>query len=110
MEQGFGKQIFAHIDQHRAAENSDSMRLQSEESALKLQYRKLTAKGSCDDEALYKVFRKLIEIRCELADSLGYNSCMVRPYKSDHAAKEEVNLIWNYWKPFLCRIHFSETQ
>ena len=74
LEQEFGKQIFAHIDQHRAAENSDSMRLQSEESALKLQYRKLMVKDSRDDEALYQVFRKLIEIRCELADSFGYNS------------------------------------
>jgi len=74
LEQEFGKQIFAHIDQHRVAENSDSMRLQSEESTVKMQYRKLMAKNSRDDEALYQVFRKLIEIRCELADSLGYNS------------------------------------
>ena len=57
-----------------------------------------------------KYSKMLIEIRCELADSLGYNSCMVRPFESDHAAKEEINLIWNYWKPFICRIHFSETQ
>ena len=74
LEQEFGKQIFAHIDQHRAADHSDSMRVQSEEAALKMQYRKLMAKDRRDDEALYQVFRKLIEIRCELADSLGYNS------------------------------------
>lgn len=74
MEREFGRQIFAQIDQHRAAESPDSMRLQSEESALKLQYRRLMAKDSRDDEALYQVFQKLIEIRCELADSLGYDS------------------------------------
>lgn len=32
------------------------------------------AKDRCDEETLYQGFRKLIEIRCELADSLGYNS------------------------------------
>ena len=74
LEQEFGKQIFVHIDQHRAVGNPNSLRLQSEESALKTQYRKLMAKDSRDEEALYQVFRKLIEIRCELADSLGYNS------------------------------------
>lgn len=73
LEQEFGKQIFAHIDLHRTAENSDSLRLQSEEAALKMQYRKRMVKNNCDEE-LYQVFRKLIEIRCELADSLGYNS------------------------------------
>lgn len=74
LEQEFGKQIFANIDQHSAAESSDSMRLQSEEAALKMQYRQLMAKDSRNDEALYQVFRRLIEIRCELADSLGYDS------------------------------------
>lgn len=74
LEKEFGKRIFEHIDQHRAAENSDSIGLQSEEAALKMQYRKWMAKDRRDEEALYQVFRKLIEIRCELADSLGYNS------------------------------------
>ena len=81
LEQEFGKQIFAHIDPHRAAENSDSLRLQSEESALKMQYRKLMVKNNRDEEALYQVFRKLIEIRCELADSLGYNSYIDLGYR-----------------------------
>ena len=74
LEQEFGKQIFAHVDLHRAAENPDSMRLWSEEATLKMQYRKLMAKNKRDEEALYQVFRKLIEIRCALADSLGYQS------------------------------------
>ena len=74
LEQEFGRQIFAHIAQHRAVGNPDSIRLQSEESALKTQYRKLMAKDSRDEVALYQVVRKLIEIRCELADSLGYKS------------------------------------
>lgn len=74
LEQEFGKKVFTHIDRHRAAENSDSIKLQSEELALKMQYRKLMAKNSHDEDALYQVFRKLIEIRCELADSLGYIS------------------------------------
>ena len=59
LEQEFGKQIFVYVEEHRAAENPDSMRLRSEESALKMQYRKLMAKGSRDDEALYQVFRKI---------------------------------------------------
>lgn len=40
LEREFGKQIFAHIDQHKAAGNSNSVRLQSEEAALVMQYRK----------------------------------------------------------------------
>lgn len=74
LEREFGKQIFAHIDQHKAAGNSNSMRLQSEEAALVMQYRKMMARDRRDEEALYQVFRKLIEICCELADSLGYDS------------------------------------
>lgn len=58
----------------RRGKNPDSFRLQVEESALKMQYRKLMAKDNREEESLYQVFRKLIEIRCELADSLGYNS------------------------------------
>lgn len=92
LEQEFGKQIFAHIDQHRVAENSDSLRLQSEEEALKLQYRKLMAKDKHDDEALYQVFQKLIGIRCELADSLGYNSYVDLGYhiqgRQDYGTRE----------------------
>ena len=74
LEREFGKQIFANLAQHSAAGNPDSIRLQSEESALKMQYRKLMANAHRDEEALYEVFRKLINVRCELADSLGYNS------------------------------------
>ncbi len=81
LEQEFGKQIFAQIDQHRTSENSDSLRLQSEESAYKMQYRKLMAKNTRDEEALYQVFRKLIEVRLELADSLGYNSYIDLGYR-----------------------------
>lgn len=92
LEREFGKQVFANIDQHRAAENSDSMRLQSEESALKMQYRKLMAKDSRDDETLYQVFRKLIEVRCELADSLGYSSYIDLGYhiqrRQDYGTRE----------------------
>lgn len=74
LEQEFGKQIFKPIDSHSGAINSDSLKLQSEELELKLQYRKLMAETNRDDDALYQVFRKLIEIRRELADSLGYHS------------------------------------
>lgn len=81
LEKEFGKQIFANMDQHKIVENSDSFRLQSEESALKMQYRKIMAQKSHDDEALYEVFRKLIEIRCELADNLGYKSYIDLGYK-----------------------------
>ena len=92
LEREFGKQIFAQIDQHRASENSDSLRLQSEESALKMQYRKLMAKSTRDEEALYQVFRKLIEVRCELADSLGYNSYIDLGYllegRQDYGTRE----------------------
>lgn len=92
LEQEFGKQIFAHIDQHKRAENPDSMRLQSEESALKMQYRKLMVMDDHDEEALYQVFRKLIETRRELADSLGYNSYIELGYhiqkRRDYGTKE----------------------
>lgn len=74
LEQEFGRQIFVQVNQNRTVENTDSIRLQAEESALNMQYRKLMVKGARDEEALYQVFRKLIEIRCELADSLGYDS------------------------------------
>ena len=37
----FGKRIFEHIDQHRAAENADSIRLQPEEAAIQ----KMDGKG-----------------------------------------------------------------
>lgn len=81
LEQEYGKQIFAHMDQYRAAENPDSLRLQSEESALIMQYRKLLAGDGRDDETLYQVFRKLIETRCELAGSLGYDSYIDLGYR-----------------------------
>ncbi|MDE6387572.1 MAG: hypothetical protein K2L82_07180 [Lachnospiraceae bacterium] len=74
LEQEFGKQIFAYVDQHRTVGNSNSMRLQSEEATLVMQYRQIMTKDRRDDEELFQVFRKLIEIRCELADSLGYDS------------------------------------
>lgn len=81
LEREFGKQIFAHMDQHRAEGNPDSLRLQSEEAALILRYRQLMAKDKRDDETLYQVFRKLIETRCELADSLGYDSYIDLGYR-----------------------------
>lgn len=91
LEQEFGKQIFVYIDSHRTADDSDSLRLQSEEAALKMQYRKLMAKDNRDEE-LYQVFRKLIEIRCELADSLGYNSYIDLGYhiegRQDYGTRE----------------------
>ncbi len=92
LEQEFGTQVFVDIDQHRAAGNPDSMRLQAEESALKMKYRKLIAKNDCDEEALYQVFRKLIEVRRELADSLGYDSYIDLGYRiqgrQDYGIKE----------------------
>ena len=92
LEKEFGKQVFANIDQHHALPNSDSIRLQSEESALKMQYRKLMAKEIRDEEALYQVFRKLIEVRCELADSLGYKTYIDLGYhlegRQDYGTKE----------------------
>ena len=74
LEQEFGKQTFACMHYNPAKENPDSMRLQSEESALKLQYRKLMVQEKRDDEALFQVFRKLIETRRELAETLGYRN------------------------------------
>ncbi len=102
LEREFGNRIFAHLDQHRAAESSDSIRLQSEESALKLQYRKLMVKDNRDDEALYQVFRKLIEIRCELADSFGYDSYIDLGYliqgRQDYGTKEPADFRRNIQK------------
>lgn len=111
LEQEFGKQIFAHIDPHRAVENSDSLRLQSEEAVLKMQYRKLMVKDNRDEEALYQVFRKLIEIRCELADSLGYNSYIDLGYRiegrQDYGTREIAdfrNNIQKYVTPAVAEI------
>lgn len=111
LEQEFGKQIFAHIAQHRAMENSDSLKLQSEESALKMQYRQLMARKDSDEEALYQVFRKLIKIRCELADSLGYNSYIDLGYylegRQDYGAEEVADFrrhIKNYVTPAVAEI------
>lgn len=81
LEREYGKPLFAQIDQNRAAGNSDSLRLQTEESALITQYRKLMASDRRDDEALYQVFRELIDTRCELADSLGYDSYIELGYR-----------------------------
>ncbi len=78
------------------------MRLQSEESALKMQYRKLMAKDSRDEKALYQVFRKLIEIRCDLADSLGYISYINLGYhiqgRQDYKIKEITDFRYNIQK------------
>lgn len=111
LEQEFGKQLFAHTDRHRAMENSDSLRLKSEESALIMRYRKLMAKDSRDEEELYKVFRKLTEIRYELADSLGYNSYIDLGYqlegREDHGAKETADFrrsIQKYVTPAVAEI------
>ena len=79
--QEYGKQIFENVEPQKQKKNADSIRLQAEESELKLQYRKLMAENNRDDEALYQVFRKLIEIRCELADSLGFNSYIDLGYR-----------------------------
>lgn len=81
LEREFGRQIFAHMDQHRAEGNPDSLRLQSEEAALILRYRQLMAKDKRDDETLYQVFRNLIKTRCELANSLGYDSYIDLGYR-----------------------------
>lgn len=81
LEQEFGKQIFEHIDSHLSAKDPNSLKLQSEELELKLQYRKLMAAGHRDDDALYQIFEKLIEIRRELADSLGYKSYIDLGYR-----------------------------
>lgn len=74
LEQEFGTQIFVYSDQNQTTGDSNSIVLESEELALKLQYRKCMARENRDDDSLYRIFRKLIDIRCELADSLGYSS------------------------------------
>lgn len=102
LEREFGKQVLAQIDPHRAAVQSDSIRLQSEENALKTQYRKLMAQAKRDDEALYQVFRKLIDTRCELADSLGYDSYIDLGYhiegRRDYGIREITDFCRNIQK------------
>ncbi len=102
LEQEFGKQIFEHMNQHSVTQNSDAIRLQSEESALKMQYRKLMVKDNRDEEALYQVFRKLIEIRCNLADSLGYISYIDLGYhiqgRQDYKIREISDFRYNIQK------------
>ena len=73
-ENEFGKQVFAQGKGHFAANNTDSLKLQSEEAQLKMQYRQLMGNKDRDDDALFDVFNRLIEVRRELAASLGYDS------------------------------------
>lgn len=115
LEREFGKQIFADVDLQRVVKNPDSIRLQSEESALKMQYRKLMANACRDDEALYQVFRKLIDVRCELADSLGYNSYIELGYlirgRRDFGTKEVADFrrkIQKYVTPAVAEIRAKE--
>ena len=74
LENEFGKQIFAQVKDHSAANDEDSLKLQSEELQLKMQYRRLMGSKDRDDDKLFDVFNRLIEIRRELAHSLGYDS------------------------------------
>ncbi len=92
LEKEFGNQIFVDTNTHLNVADSNSMRLLSKELELKLQYRKLMATANKDEEALYQVFRELINVRRELADSLGYNSYVDLGYhiqkRQDYGAKE----------------------
>ena len=74
LENEFGKQIFAQVRGHSAANEADSLKLQSEELQLKMQYRQLMGNKDRDDDRLFDVFNRLIETRRELAVSLGYDS------------------------------------
>ncbi len=92
LEKEFGNQIFKETNTHLNTDDNNSMRLYSKELELKLQYRKLMAMANRDEEAIYQLFRELINIRCELADSLGYNSyidlgCHIQK-RHDYGAKE----------------------
>ena len=51
---------------------ADSLKLQTEESRLKTEYRRLMRNSNRDDNELFEVFSRLIEIRRDLAASLGY--------------------------------------
>lgn len=92
LEQEFGNRIFKNTNTHLNTADNNSMRLRSKELELKLQYRKLMAVANKDEEALYQVFRELINIRRELADSLGYNSYIDMGYhihkRYDYGTKE----------------------
>ena len=74
LENEFGKQILAQVKDHSVASDVDSLRLQSEELQLKMQYRRLMGSKDRDDDKLFDVFIRLIETRRELAASLGYDS------------------------------------
>lgn len=74
LENEFGKQIFAQVKDYSATKEADSLKLQSKELQLKMQYRSLMRGKDSDDDMLFDVFNRLIEIRRELAASQGYNS------------------------------------
>ncbi len=74
LENEFGKQIFAQVKGHSDANEADSLKLQSEELQLKMQYRRLMGSKDRDDDMLFDVFNRLIEIRRALAASFGYDS------------------------------------
>ena len=73
-ENEFGRQVFAQVKSHSVANEADSLKLQFEELQLKMQYRRLMRSKDRDDDRLFSVFSRLIEIRRELAYSLGYDS------------------------------------
>ncbi len=74
LENEFGKQIFAQVKGHSAGNEADCLKLQSEELQLKMQYRRLMGSKDRDDDKLFDAFNQLIQIRRELAASLGYHS------------------------------------
>lgn len=74
VEKEFGKQVFAQVKGHSAINETDSLKLQTEEAQLKMQYRQLMGNKDRDDDRLFGVFNRLMEVRRELAASLGYDS------------------------------------
>ena len=72
LENEFGSMIFAQIKEKTTVNEADSLKLQTEESRLKTEYRRLMRNSNRDDNELFEVFSRLIEIRRDLAASLGY--------------------------------------
>ena len=74
LEAEFGKQIFAQLKEYASGDKEESLQLQREEAQLKMQYRRLMAAKERDEDALFAVFDRMIEIRRNLAVSQGYDS------------------------------------
>ena len=77
----YGAQVFASLDEAIDRDSSDTLRLQTEESVLKTEYRRLMKNRDRDEDRLFEVFAALIETRSALASCAGYGDYIELGYQ-----------------------------